>query len=131
MDAPAVAVGGGRIAFAWMDQRDGNRDVFWTLGAASAVLDKLPPEQRAHADGRGEQMRPSLAIDDDGEAWCAYVSLVGKRQMLRVARWGSKDEALTGEDEGSATSPSIQSRGGVTVVVYESGADVRLRRVVK
>ncbi len=130
MDAPAVAVSrdGKSTAVAWMDMRAGtnNRDVQWTIGAGG----RFPPEVTANDESAGLQGHPSLAMTDDGTAWCAWED--GRSgpnsQRLYVADSKTrKNVALSEEKEGKAGYPSLAARGTFVGVAYETPAGVWFR----
>lgn len=133
MDAPAVAVGadGRTLAAAWMDMRSGNnnRDVHWTIGTSSG---RFPPEAAVHDERAGLQGHPSLAIAEDGTAWCAWEDGRAGVNSQRIYVADSKtrnNRALSAEAEGKCAYPALAAREGFVGAVYETPAGVSFREI--
>lgn len=129
MDAPAVAVSrdGTRIAAAWMDFRAGGnlRHVQWTVASGG----KFGPEVSPSDDPKGGQGHPSLTIDKDGTAWCAWEdSRTGPNNVrIYVADSKSRKNVQVSDDgEGKCAYPTL-AFGGVLGVAYEAGGGISFR----
>lgn len=130
MDAPAVAVSadGKRVGVAWMDQRSGNnqRDVWWRLakdGRFAAVEAALPD------DTRNIQAHPALAVDDAGTVHAVWED--GRGGPTKIYYANSKDpKNVPLNDEGRCGFPSIACGKAGVVVVYETGDEKVICRVL-
>jgi hypothetical protein len=132
MDAPAVAVSrdGTRIAAAWMDFRAGGnlRHVQWTV----AIGGKFGPEISPSDDPKGGQGHPSLALDKDGTAWCAWEDSRSGPNSVRIYAADSKTRKnvqVSDDSEGKCAYPNLAWGGGVLGVAYEAGGGVAFRAV--
>ncbi len=128
MDAPAVAVSadGKTVALAWMDLRAGgdDRNVYWTVSKDG----KFPEEGPCHAERRFFQGHPSVALDGEGSAWCAWED--GRHSRQRIYARSSKypiDISVTRENDPRGGFPSVAASGALVAVAFESGDAVALR----
>jgi hypothetical protein len=131
-DAPAVGVSpdGKTVAVAWMDLRAGFDDcnVYWTVSRDG----KFPREEAVHDDRRYYQGHPTVAVDKDGVAWCAWEDGRHGTQRIYACSTGRRlNFSVTGPKDPRAAFPSLAAGGGLVGVAYESGAGVAFRLLSK
>jgi len=124
-DAPAVGVSadGKTVAVAWMDLRAGFDDcnVYWTISKDG----KFPREEPVHDDRRFFQGHPTLAVDKDSVAWCAWEDgRHGTQRIYACSTARRLNFPVTGSKDPRAAFPSLAAGGGLVGVAYESGPGV-------
>ncbi len=102
---PALAVDtAGNVVVAWDDlQPIVDQDVYWRRGrfnAAGAIEWTTPTEVRVNLQTDGDQISPSVAMDQNGVAYVAWGQQVGlERRKLYFAKSGSTDMTVTANTE--------------------------------
>jgi hypothetical protein len=100
---PAVAVdSAGNVVIAWDDRQpipgqiEQDWDVYWRRGRfdqVGAIEWTTPTEVRVNRETNGDQVSPSVAVDQDGVAYVAWGQQVGlERRKLYFAKSGLPDE---------------------------------------
>ncbi|MGH9360445.1 MAG: hypothetical protein ACRD2T_00905 [Thermoanaerobaculia bacterium] len=120
MSAPAVAASmdGKQLAAIWMDKREGKRDlnVYWSLAAP-----RFEKDAAAHAETRGIQNHPTLAMDPGGAIWAAWEDDRSGEPRIRARSLPEGAEIeVSGPSEGPAGFPVVAARDGLVAVVYEA-----------
>jgi hypothetical protein len=126
-EGPSVAFNGALVAAAWMDPRQlGDLNVVWTHGPSGA---KTYADAYVHDDRRYGQRRPSVALDADGAAWCAWEDGALTIQRLFVTNSNRTLYLPVGDvaKEVRFGAPCLAAAGKRVLLAYESGDGVAVR----
>ena len=123
MSAPAVAVSadGKKFAAAWKDVRTGTNSVYWSISDSPTFTKDSP----VHSKFGVEQNHPSIAFDSSETIWVAWEEsqLKSQKIWIRSSVDADKGRALSDENDGWASFPTVASNGGIVGVVYETEKD--------
>jgi hypothetical protein len=126
---PSVAVDGdGNVLVAWNDPRFGDQDVYWSRGKFSATGSVTWARQdvRVNTETAGDQVSPSVAVDQAGVAYVAWGQQVGislERRKLYFAKESSaRDLTVQGNLEVLPLVPADQNFPSLAV----SGTNVTI-----
>jgi hypothetical protein len=122
MDAPAVAVRDAEIAVAWMDERDGSRDVWLATGAKG----RFAAEVRLHQAPVGQQGNPALVARGTG-----FLAAIGDEGTIRIRTPEGTEHVVTASDERGCNFPRVAAAGTAAWVAYQQGDAARARVCVR
>lgn len=122
MDAPAVAVRDAEIAVAWMDERNGSRDVWLAVG----VRGRFGPEGLLHQSPLGQQGVASLVPVGKG-----FLAAWADEGAIRLRYPDGTELAATASNEQGCNFPRLAASGDAAWVAYQQGDGARARVVVR
>lgn len=122
MDAPAVAVRDAEIAVAWMDERNGNRDIWLATGAKG----RFAAEALLHKAALGQQGNAALAATPTG-----FLAAWTDDGTIQVRFADGTERAATASDEQGCGFPRLAAANDMAWIAYQQGDGARARVIVR